>query len=162
MALFSLIILTLICPGYSSSLSIFLQISLAKGIIFSSFIISGLTMILISRPAWIAKHFSTPSKEEATPSSFSRRFYVVLQVFTTSARSCGGDSVGGLNDASYNVFRLNIAMMSLNCVHNHIVSLYFLAMSTPISTWEPSVSWSKALPISWSKPALFAKSRINT
>lgn len=50
-ALLSRIILTLICPGYSSSSSIFLQISLASGIIRSSFTISGLTITLTSRPA---------------------------------------------------------------------------------------------------------------
>ena len=50
-ALLSRIILTLICPGYSSSSSIFLQISLASGIIRSSLTISGLTITLTSRPA---------------------------------------------------------------------------------------------------------------
>ena len=35
-------------------------------------------------------------------------------------------------------------------------SLNFFASSTPISTWLPATSKSIALPISWSKPALFA------
>ena len=35
-------------------------------------------------------------------------------------------------------------------------SLYFLAISKPISTWEPSTSKSIALPISCNNPALLA------
>ncbi len=50
-ALVSLITFTLICPGYSSSLSIFLTMSRAISIVLSSLISSGLTMILTSRPA---------------------------------------------------------------------------------------------------------------
>ena len=35
-------------------------------------------------------------------------------------------------------------------------SLYFLSTSTPISTCVPSMSWSKALPISCKRPARLA------
>ena len=36
-------------------------------------------------------------------------------------------------------------------------SWYFLAISTPISTWLPSISWSIAFPISCKRPARLAK-----
>ena len=36
------------------------------------------------------------------------------------------------------------------------VSLYFLAISPPIVTCEPSISWSTAFPISCNSPARFA------
>ncbi len=46
--------LTLICPGYSSSDSIFLTMSRATRTIFSSSISSGLTIMRSSLPAWMA------------------------------------------------------------------------------------------------------------
>ena len=67
--LVSLIILTLIWPGYSISSSIFLVIFLDFKIISSSEILSGLTITLISLPACIANDLSTPSKESAISSS---------------------------------------------------------------------------------------------
>ena len=54
MALVSRTRLTLICPGYSSSSSIFLAISRASSTIRSSLTSSGLTMMRTSRPAWMA------------------------------------------------------------------------------------------------------------
>ena len=45
---------TLICPGYSSSSSIFLAMSRASSTIWSSLTSSGLTMMRTSRPAWMA------------------------------------------------------------------------------------------------------------
>ena len=59
-ALVSRMQLTLIWPGYSSSDSIFLAISLARMIMLSSVTSSGLTMIRTSRPAWMANALSTP------------------------------------------------------------------------------------------------------
>lgn len=53
----SRITLTLICPGYSSSLSILRAISLASNTVVSSLTSSGLTMIRISRPACTAYDF---------------------------------------------------------------------------------------------------------
>ena len=38
-----------------------------------------------------------------------------------------------------------------------LFSRYFLARSAPISTWEPSTSWSMDLPISCSRPARVAR-----
>ncbi len=46
--------LTLICPGYSSSCSILWAISRARRTISSSLTSSGLTIMRISRPAWMA------------------------------------------------------------------------------------------------------------
>ena len=53
-ALVSRMTLTLIWPGYSSSASIFLAMSRARRIMLSSVTTSGLTMMRISRPAWMA------------------------------------------------------------------------------------------------------------
>ena len=53
-ALVSRMTLTLIWPGYSSSASIFLAMSRARRIMLSSLTTSGLTMMRISRPAWMA------------------------------------------------------------------------------------------------------------
>ena len=53
-ALVSRMTLTLIWPGYSSSCSIFLAMSRARRIMLSSVTTSGLTMMRISRPAWMA------------------------------------------------------------------------------------------------------------
>ena len=53
-ALVSRMTLTLIWPGYSSSLSIFLASSRARRIMLSSLTSSGLTMMRTSRPAWMA------------------------------------------------------------------------------------------------------------
>ena len=50
-ALVSLIMFTLICPGYSISFSILLAISLLRTIISLSLIFSGFTTILTSLPA---------------------------------------------------------------------------------------------------------------
>lgn len=47
----SRIMFTLICPGYSKSFSILLQMSRAKSTILSSLIISGFTITRISLPA---------------------------------------------------------------------------------------------------------------
>ena len=49
----SLITFTLICPGYSSSASSFFAISFAMNMVFESSTSSGLTITLISLPAWI-------------------------------------------------------------------------------------------------------------
>ena len=50
----SRITLTLICPGYSSSDSIFFAISFARNIACASSTCSGFTITRTSRPAWIA------------------------------------------------------------------------------------------------------------
>ena len=69
----SRITFTRIWPGYSSSRSMRLAIYLAITLVPSSVTSSGLTMMRISRPDWMAKDFSTPAKSLAMASSFSRR-----------------------------------------------------------------------------------------
>src|SRR4051812_13490 len=54
---------TRIWPGYWSSSSIFLERLRARANACSSLIFSGWTRTRSSRPAWTAKHFSTPGKE---------------------------------------------------------------------------------------------------
>ena len=75
--------LTLICPGYTISSSIRLAISLAKSTEASSDTWSGFTIMRISLPACMAKHFSTPENEFAISSSFSRRFISVSYTHLT-------------------------------------------------------------------------------
>ena len=60
-ALVSLTTVTLMWPGYCNSSSICVLMSLASLYDFKSSISSGETITLISRPAWIANAFSTPS-----------------------------------------------------------------------------------------------------
>ena len=71
--LVSLITFIFICPGYSSSFSTRFTIFLAIRSASSSLTLSGFTIIRISLPACIAKDFSTPAKELAISSSFSKR-----------------------------------------------------------------------------------------
>ena len=60
-ALVSRTTVTLICPGYCNSSSIWFLISLANLYDFKSSISSGETTTRISLPACIANAFSTPS-----------------------------------------------------------------------------------------------------
>ena len=65
--------MTLIWPGYWSSLSIRLAMSFESQTASSSVIRSLSTITRISRPACSAKDFETPLNESAMPSRFSRR-----------------------------------------------------------------------------------------
>ena len=148
--------LTLIWPGYSSSFSILLTISLATIVIWSSEITSGLTIILTSLPAWIANDFSTPSNEVAISSSFWSLWIYV----STSSRLAPG-LAAEIASAAWTIAAIRVLASTspwwawiawTTCSF----SLFFFAASTPNSTWEPSYSWSSALPISWRRPARFA------
>ncbi len=65
---------TLICPGYWSSVSIRRAMVSASSPAFTSSIFSGTTITRTSRPAWMTLVFSTPSKPAAISSSLVSRF----------------------------------------------------------------------------------------
>ena len=106
--------------------------SLARIVIWSSFILSGFTITLTSRPACIANDFSTPSNESAIPSSSCNLFIYASNV---SLLAPGLDaeiaSAACINTAS-NVCGSTSPWCASTAFITCGFSLYFLSTSTPI------------------------------
>ena len=136
--------------------------SLAINTILSSDIFSGFTIILISLPACIAKDFSTPSNESATLSNSSSLLIYVSNVsllapgLEAEIASAACTKIASIVCGSTSPWCACTAFITFS------FSLYFFNISTPISTCVPSISWSKAFPISCSNPALLANFASNS
>ena len=89
---------TLIWPGYSSSFSIRLAMSFESQTVASSEIRSLSTTMRISRPAWRANDFETPSNESAMLFELLEPLHVRLEDVAARAGARGGDRVGRLHD----------------------------------------------------------------